>query len=99
MILGCMVMMGFVLSGCGAQKGETQIKYEKGNEPTTIGAPKDGVYALYTASDLTPKVRQKLSAGDKIGFEKTSDGRVRAVAGTYKQAFAGRTAEADFELD
>ena len=98
-IFGCLLMMAFVLSGCGAQKGETQIKYEKGNEPTTIGAPKDGVYALYTASDLTPKVRQKLSAGDKIGFETTSDGRVRAVAGTYNQVLAGSTQVAYWKLE
>src|SRR2546426_9109618 len=99
MILGCVVMVAFVLGGCGAQKGETQIKYEKGNEPKTIAAPKDGMYALYTASDLTPKVRQKLSAGDRIGFETTSDGRVRAVAGAHNQVLAGRTQEADWEME
>ena len=99
MILGCVVLVAFVAGGCGAQKGETQIKYEKGNEPTTKEAPKDGVYALYTASDLTPKVRQKLSAGDRIGFEKTSDGRIRAVAGTYNQVLAGSTQEAYWKLE
>jgi len=98
-IFGSLVILSFILAGCGAQKGETQIKYEKSSEPTTIGAPKDGVYALYTASDLTPKVRQKLSAGDKIGFEKTSDGRVRAVAGTYNQVLAGSTQEAYWKLE
>jgi len=98
-ILGSLVILAFVIGGCGAQKGETQIKYEKGNEPTTIAAPKAGVYALYTASDLTPKVRQKLSAGDRIGFEKTSDGRIRAVAGTYNQVLAGSTQEAYWKLE
>lgn len=89
----------FLLAGCGAQKGTTQIKYEKNSEPTTISAPQDGVYALYTASDLTPKVRQKLSKGDRLGFEKTSDGRVRAVAGTYNMIMASSTQEAYWKLE
>ena len=99
-ILGSLVILSLLLiAGCGAQKGATQIKYEKSGEPTTIGAPEDGVYALYTASDLTPKVRQKLSKGDRIGFEKTSDGRVRAVAGTYNQVLASSTQEAYWKLE
>src|SRR6266705_1367079 len=99
MIFGCLVMAAFVVGGCGAQKGETQIKFEKGNEPQAIAAPADGVYALYTASDLTPKVRQKLSKGDRLGFEMASDGRVRAVAGTYSQTLASGTQEAYWKLD
>ncbi|HEV8603927.1 MAG TPA: hypothetical protein VGQ99_01095 [Tepidisphaeraceae bacterium] len=97
-IFGSVLLLSFVLAGCGAQGGTTQIKYEKGNEPTTIKAPQDGEYALYTASDLTPKVRQRLNKGDTIGFEKTSDGRVRAIAGTYNQVLAGSTQEAYWKL-
>ena len=98
-IFGCLVILAFVIGGCGAQKGETQIKYEKSSEPKTMEAPQDGTYALYTASDLTPKVRQKLSKGERIGFEKTSDNRVRAVAGTYNQVLAGSTQEAYWKLE
>ncbi len=98
-ILGSVVILSlFLIAGCGAQKGVTQIKYEKSTEPTTIAAPQDGTYALYTASDLTPKVREKLMKGDRIGFEKTSDGRVRAVAGTYNQVLASSTQEAYWKL-
>src|SRR5437667_683399 len=99
MIFGCLVILAFVVGGCGAQKGVTEIKYEKSTEPTTMAAPQDGTYALYTASDLTPKVRQKLSKGDRLGFEKTSDGRVRAVAGTYSQTLASGTQEAYWKLE
>jgi hypothetical protein len=98
-IYGVLVFLVLGIAGCGAQKGATQIKYEKNSEPTTITALQDGVYALYTASDLTPKVRQKLSKGDRLGFEKTSDGRVRAVAGTYNQILAGSTQEAYWKLE
>jgi len=99
-ILGSLVVLSlFLVAGCGAQKGATQIKYEKSGEPTTIAAPQDGVYALYSASDLTPKVRQKLMKGDRVGFEKTSDGRVRAVAGTYNQVLASGTQEAYWKLE
>ena len=96
---GVLMLLLVGIAGCGAQKGTTQIKYEKNSEPTTISAPQDGTYALYTASDLTPKVRQKLSKGDRIGFEKTSDGRVRAVAGTYNMILASGTQEAYWKLD
>jgi len=98
-IYGVLVLLVLGIAGCGAQKGATQIKYEKSSEPTTIAAPQDGTYALYTASDLTPKVRQKLSKGDRLGFEKTSDGRVRAVAGTYNQVLASSTQEAYWKLE
>ena len=91
-----LLVLGF--AGCGAQKGATQIKYEKNGDPQTITAPQDGTYALYTASDLTPKVLQKLSKGDRLGFEKTSDGRIRAVAGTYNQILASGTQEAYWKL-
>ena len=98
-ILGSVVILSlFLIAGCGAQKGTTEIKYEKSTEPTTMAAPQDGTYALYTASDLTPKVREKLMKGDRIGFEKTSDGRVRAVAGTYNVVLAGSTQEAYWKL-
>ena len=98
-ILGSVVILSlFLVAGCGAQKGTTEIKYEKSTEPTTMAAPQDGTYALYTASDLTPKVREKLMKGDRIGFEKTSDGRVRAVAGTYNQVLASSTQEAYWKL-
>src|SRR5687767_351343 len=93
-ILGGVLVLLAVMAGCGAQGGTTQIKYEKDQEPQTIKAPQDGEYALYTASDLTPKVRQRLSKGDTIGFEKGSDGRVRAIAGTYNQTLAASTQEA-----
>jgi len=96
---GVLMLLLVGIAGCGAQKGTTQIKYEKNGDPQTITAPQDGTYALYTASDLTPKVRQKLSKGDRIGFEKTSDGRVRAVAGTYNMILASGTQEAYWKLD
>jgi|SRR5215204_2002629 len=98
-VYGVLVFLVLSIAGCGSQKGATQIKYEKNSEPATITAPQDGVYALYTASDLTPKVRQKLSKGDRMGFEKTSDGRVRAVAGTYNMILASNTQEAYWKLE
>jgi hypothetical protein len=99
MMISIVVVLGFALAGCGAQKGQTQIKYERNQEPQLIEAPSTGVYALYTATDVTPKVRQRLSKGDKLGFEKAADGRVRAVAGTYNQTLAESTREAYWKLD
>jgi hypothetical protein len=98
-VMAAMVVLALGLAGCGAQKGQTQIKYEKDQEPQTIEALSSGVYALYTATDVTPKVRQRLSKGDRLGFEKASDGRVRAVAGTYNQTLAASTREAYWKLE
>jgi len=92
-------MSALALGGCGAQKGTTQIKYEKNQEPQTISAAESGTYALYTATDVTPKVRLKINKGEKIGFEKTSDGKVRAVAGDYNQTLAGSTQEAYWKFE
>lgn len=96
-------LFGLVLAlsaaGCGAQGGETRIKYERSAEPSMTTAPEDGEYALYTASDATPKVVQRLRRGDRLGFERTDAGRVRAVAGQdYAQVLPDNTLEAYWKL-
>jgi hypothetical protein len=87
-IAGFLVAFLILLSGCGAQKGETI--FEAGpNSGTVIGkAPKTGVYALYTGFATTPTLTVSLKEGDKLGFRKADDGRIEAV---YMQDGAEKT--------
>jgi hypothetical protein len=55
--------------------------YERGQQVNTIPAPKTADYALYTGSKETPKVVIRVNKGEKLGFEKTADGKIQAVAG------------------
>jgi hypothetical protein len=49
-------------------------------------ATQDAQYSLYLVTDATPKVTYNLKAGDKLGFEKGSDGQLFAVAGQHRAA-------------
>ncbi len=71
------------LTGCGAQKGETRVKWEKGHDAMMTTADMDGDYALYTMTDLTPQIVKPLHRGDRLGFEVADNETVRAVAGDY----------------
>src|SRR4051812_15323816 len=82
------------LTGCGAQKGMTMVKYEKGHENAMTTAPHDGEYALFTMTDLTPQVVQPLKKGDSLGFEPADNGQTRAVAGTYSTILPKSTMKA-----
>ena len=79
MALGLLVM---TLAGCNmVQKGETVVKYDKGELPIMGQAPQDGMYLLYKVTDATPMVSYNLKAGDKLGFERGNNGELYAVAG------------------
>jgi hypothetical protein len=76
---GCVLVA--LMAGCGGQKGESYIMYERGQQANTIPAPKTADYALYSGTNQTPKVVIKVNKGEKLGFEKGADGKVMAVAG------------------
>lgn len=92
--VGLVGLMLLVLTGCGAQKGVTRVKYERGSEPQLSEAPSDGQYALYTMTDLTPQVVRRLEQGDKLGFRKRDDGKIEAVAGDHATVLDSKTVEA-----
>ena len=82
-MLGLTLAVGVLLSGCGTQPGQTMVKYTSSTSlPNLTNAPKDGTYALYSTWDTTPITSVSLVKGDKLGFDKTSDGGVVAVAGS-----------------
>jgi hypothetical protein len=83
-----------LLAGCGAQKGTTRVKFEKGHDLQMTKAPRTAEYALYTMTDVTPQIVQKVNEGDRLGFERTEDGKTRAVAGTYTTTLPDSTREA-----
>jgi hypothetical protein len=98
-LVGLTAMLMLFLVGCaGAQKGETQIKYESGHQAKIIAAPETGKYALYTMTDMTPQVVKRLEKGEQLGFEKTDDGQARAIAGDYSLVLPKSTKAAYWKL-
>jgi hypothetical protein len=82
-------VMALVAAGCTvAQKGETVVKYRPGGSLITTEAPVGGMYALYSSTDLSPKVRVHVSRGDTLGFETGPDGQIVAVAGEERISLA-----------
>jgi hypothetical protein len=81
--LGLAVML---MTGCAmVQKGETVVKFDRGELPIMGQATTDGQYSLYKQADATPMVTYTLKAGDKLGFERNTDGKLFAVAGQHRQ--------------
>jgi hypothetical protein len=80
--LGFLAMM---LAGCAVvQKGETVVKYDKGELPIMGEAPQEGQYSLYRVTDATPLVTYNLKAGDKLGYKRTDAGSLIGVAGSHE---------------
>ena len=96
--IGTTLVLALCLAGCGMQKGETRVKYEKGHEPTMTTASQDGDYALYTMTDMTPQIVQPLHKGDPLGFEMADNNQVRAIAGSYSTVLPGSTQTAYWKL-
>jgi hypothetical protein len=92
--IGTTLLLALALAGCGAQKGETRVKWEKGHEPMMTTAAHDGDYALFTMTDVSPQIVQPLHAGDPMGFEATDNGRIRAIAGSYSTVLPDSTMKA-----
>jgi hypothetical protein len=80
-----LVLLAMGVTGCTlAQKGETVVKHDKGQPPILGEATLDGQYALYKVLDGTPHVTYTLKQGDKLGFDKTENGQLIAVAGSNR---------------
>ncbi len=89
MALGLLIV---TLVGCNVvQKGETIVKYDKGEQPIMGQAVQDAQYSLYRVTDATPMVTYNLKAGDKLGFERGTDAQLYAVAGQNRQPVANES--------
>jgi len=86
-------MLATLVDGCGSQKGKTLFTAGPGSEPVMGTAPDAGTYTLYTAMSPNPTLTVKLAAGDKIGFQKTPDGKIQAIAGDQSYVFDKLTAQ------
>src|SRR5262245_9698585 len=71
-----------ISGGCSSfTSGQPIVTYKRGDDGIVQKAPEPGQYALYSKFDTTPKATYMLGEGDRIGFEKTDGGKVRAIAG------------------
>lgn len=88
-----------VVAGCGSQKGKTVFTAGP-NSGTNVGtAPQDGTYLLYTSMSPNPTVTVKLKQGDKLGFQKTGDGRIEAVYQDKTYDFDKGTAQVYWKVE
>ena len=73
-----------LLGGCGTTTGDVLVKYTHNTEPVPpTEAPRDGLYGLYSTSDLQPQVKYPLDKGDRLGFVRRNT-RIFAVAGDHE---------------
>jgi hypothetical protein len=84
------VLLGLLLSvgvGCASmQKGESVVKWTKGEPVRMAVAPADGTYALYSGTDLVnAQIQYPLKEGDQLGFTQDDNGQVWAVAGSHRE--------------
>lgn len=88
-----------LLAGCGSQKGKTLFTAGP-NSGTNVGnAPQDGTYLLYTSMSPNPTLTVNLKQGDKLGFQKASDGRIEAVYGDKTYDFDKGTAQVYWKVE
>ena len=89
------VLIGLFLiaAGCGSQKGKTLFTAGP-NSGTVVGtAPTTGTYLLYTSMSENPTLTVNLKQGDKLGFQKSADGKIQAVYGDKTYDFDKATAQ------
>lgn len=88
-----LALVGFssALVGCGAQPGNTVVKYSGELDEQVIEAPMTAIYNLYGSRDLEPLLSVKIEEGDEVGFKKQEgeDGKVIAVYGSREQVLEG----------
>jgi len=87
-----------LLAGCGSQKGKTVFTAGPDSGDNVGTAPETGEYALYTSMSANPTRIEKLNQGDKLGFRKSSDGRIEAVWKDQTYDFDKGTAQVYWKL-
>lgn len=86
------ILLGTLSLGVGCKTvkstfgmGPTGImSYHSGAEPVEAKTDQEGTYTLYARGDKTPRVTVNLRPGERLGFGKSQDGQVYAVAGDQK---------------
>ena len=96
LLLGLSVLAS--AAGCGAQGGRTIYTQGANAEPVMGTAPEAGIYQLYTAMSPNPTATVNLTEGEPLGFRKTADGRIEAVAGEQTTTLGKGTAQAYWKL-
>lgn len=95
----CLLLaVALLVTGCGSQKGKTLFTAGPDSGDNVGTAPETGTYALYTAMSPNPTTTVQLKQGDKLGFRKSSDGRIEAVYGDKTYDFDKGTAQVYWKL-
>jgi hypothetical protein len=86
------------MTGCGAQAGKTIMTQGANAEPIMGVAPETGEYKLYTSMSPNPTTTVNLKEGEPLGWRRTPEGQLEAVAGTQTQVLPKGTAQAYWKL-
>lgn len=97
--LGAVLCLALLIAGCGSQKGKTVFTAGPNSGDNVGTAPQDGTYLLFTSMSPNPTMTIKLKQGDKLGFRKTSDGRIQAVYGDQTYDFNKGTAQVYWKVE
>ena len=85
-----LLLLALVVGGCGfinshIATNDIEVRMNRRLHILPITTVRsDGDYALYYEGDLTPEIPVRCNAGDKLGFFAEPDGRIKAVAGSFK---------------
>ena len=94
-----LLALAFLVAGCGSQKGKTLFTAGPNSGTNDGTAPQDGQYLLYTSMSPNPTLTVNLKQGDKLGFQKASDGRIEAVYGDKTYDFDKGTAQVYWKVE
>jgi len=98
-IVGLVLALMLLVAGCGSQKGKTVFTAGPNSGDNVGTAPDTGRYTLITSMSPNPTLTVDLKQGDKLGFRKTSDGRIEAVYGDKTYDFDKATAQVYWKLE
>ena len=81
-----MVPLVTLIAGCGwMQPKEKEIRYSEEPPITNLRAvDAGGDFALFYTGRERPEVPVRVKSGDTVGFVREEDGRLKAVAGSFK---------------
>lgn len=90
-----MLLLGIGMTIAGCQRDGGAMSYRKGEDPSVGEAGRTGYYALHMAGSRgDPMYKYYVQRGEPLGFRRTSDRRLEAVAGQYHFTLRG---ENDYE--
>ena len=89
-VLGALVITAAFMTMAGGCMSSKVVRYQKGDEPRIVNAPRTGTYGLYKSiKRMSPMFTYHLERGAPVGFQQKGD-QVVAVAGPSQLVLGDR---------